>query len=102
MKTLSVITLFLICFVLTSYSQDTITAKQHKQKPKATYQVGVARVVVWENKGKNGTWKNFRVEKVYKKGDKCETTNTFDEKELMELKSAIDKAISEENVKVKK
>ncbi|MFA4852244.1 MAG: hypothetical protein WC868_09160 [Bacteroidales bacterium] len=102
MKKLIVTTLLLACFALTSYSQDTTKTKQDKQKPKATYQVGSAKVTVWENKGKHGTWKNFEVEKIYKKGDKWETTNSFDEKELLELRAAIDKAIAEENVKVKK
>jgi len=54
-------------------------------------------VTVWKNKKSDGTtWKNFKVEKVYKKGDKWETTNSFDDKELLELKAAIDKAIMEE------
>ena len=103
MKTLSIIVLFLACFSLAGYSQDTINSKHEKQKPKATYQVGSAKVVVWVNKRKDGTtWKNFKIEKVYKKDDKWLTSNSFDETELLELKSAIDKAISEENVKVKK
>ena len=101
MKTLTII-LLLVCFALTGFSQDTTKTKQYKQKPKATYQVGSAKVTVWENKKNDGTtWKNFKVEKVYKKGDKWESTNSFDETELMELKSAIDKAISEESVKKK-
>lgn len=85
----------LAVFALTSFAQDS-----EKQKPKATYQVGAAKVVVWENKREDGTtWKNFKVEKVYKKGDEWKTTNSFDEKELLELKAALDKAISEESVK---
>jgi len=39
--------------------------------------------------------------KRYKKGDKWESTNTFDLEELLQLKAAIDKAISEEGVKIK-
>jgi hypothetical protein len=95
-----VLTAFLLgCFAGTSFLQDTTKAEQEKQKPRATYQVGAAKVTVWENEGKYGTWKNFQVEKVYKKGDEWLTTNSFDEKELLQLKAAIDKAISEELVK---
>lgn len=101
MKKLTVTTLLLLCFALVSFSQDTTKIKQVKKKPKATYQVGAAKVTVWENNGKNGTWKNFKVEKVYKKADKWKTTNSFDEKELLELKSAIERAINEELVKTK-
>ena len=101
MKKLMVTTFLLACFVLTSYSQDTTKTNQDKQKPKATYRVGSAKVTVWENKGNNGTWKNFKVEKIYKKDDQWKTTNSFNETELLELKSAIDKAIADENVKVK-
>ncbi len=98
MKKLFTTTIFLACLALTSYSQD--TTKTAKQKPLATYQVGSAKVIVWENKGDNGTWKNFQVEKAYKKDGKWKTTNSFNEKELLELKSAIDKAIAEQSVKV--
>ena len=90
-------TLFLATFALTGYSQDTT-----KTKPKSTYQVGAAKVTVWENKTKDGkTWKNFKVQKVYKKGDTYGTTDSFTDNELLELKAAIDKAISEESVKIK-
>ena len=99
MKTL-IITLLFFCFALAGFSQD--STKTAKQKPKATYQVGMAKVIVWENRRTDGTiWKNFRVEKLYKKGDEWKSTNSFDETELLELKAAIDKAISEENVKTK-
>ncbi|MBI3502237.1 MAG: hypothetical protein HY063_10620 [Bacteroidetes bacterium] len=103
MKNLTATLFLFACFALTTFAQDTTkTVKQDKQKPKATYEVGAAKVVVWEDKKKDGaTWKNFKVEKVYKKGDKWETTNSFNEKELLELKAAIDKAISEEGVKTK-
>ena len=105
MKKLTITTLLLACFAMTSYSQDTLQNKQDKQKPKATYQVGAAKVTVWENKrqGKNGEFvaKNFEIEKAYKKGDQWKTTNSFNESELLELKAAIDKAISDEQVKTK-
>jgi hypothetical protein len=101
MKKLMITTLLLACFALTSYSQDIIKPKQDKQKPKATYQVGAAKVTVWENKWENRTWKNFQVEKVYMKDDQWKTTNSFNETELLDLKAAIDKAISKEQVKTK-
>ncbi len=78
-----------------SFAQD--------NKPKATYRVGKAKVTVWENEktGKYGdyTEKNFKVERIYKKDDQWETTNYFYLAELLELRAAIDKAISEEAVK---
>lgn len=102
MKTLTIILLF-TGITLTGFSQDAASSeKQNKQKPKATYQVGAAKIVVWQNKNKDGkTWKSFKVEKVYKKDDQWKSTNSFDEKELLELKAALDKAISEESVKIK-
>ena len=91
----------LLCLALMNFSQDTTRASQDKQKPKATYRVGAAIVTVWENEGEYGPWKNFKVEKLYKKDDQWLTTNSFNAKELLELKAAIDKAISEEVVKQK-
>jgi hypothetical protein len=94
-------TFFLLAItVLVGHAQE---ATQEKQKPKAVYQVGAAKVVVWENKREDGiTWLNFQVEKVYKKEDEWHTTNSFNANELLELRAALDKAIAEENVKVRK
>lgn len=92
MKTLTIISLLFVSFAFTS----TVPA----DKPIATYRVGAAKVTVWENKGQDGTtWKNFQVDKLYKKDGKWETTNSFDESELLQLRAAIDKAISEQSVK---
>lgn len=102
MKTLTATILFLTCFASVAFSQEAVPAQKEKEKPKATYQVGSAKVIVWENKSEKGTtWKNFQIEKVYKKDDQWKTTNTFDETELLQLKAAIDKAINEESVKAK-
>ena len=85
----------LVIFTLTGFVQE-------KQKPKATYQVGAAKVVVWENKSKDGsTWKNFEIEKEYLKDGQKKTSDHFNETELLQLKAAIDKAINEEGVKTK-
>ena len=92
MKTLAIISLLFVGFAFA----NPIPA----DKPVATYRVGAAKVTVWENKKPDGkTWKNFRVEKLYKQGDKWETTNSFNESELLRLRAAIDKAISEQSVK---
>ena len=101
-----ILSLFLLCFALTINAQEqTKQTENNSKKPKATYQVGSAKVVVWENKmnGKNGefTVKNFKVENNYKKDGEWKTTNSFNEDELLQLKAAIDKAILEENVKTK-
>jgi len=89
--------MLLVCFALINFSQD--TTRTNQQKPKATYQVGAAKVTVWENEGEYGPWKNFQIEKIYKKDDQWMTTNSFNERELLQLRAAIDKAISEEVVK---
>ena len=91
------ISIAVLCFTLTSYSQN---------KPKATYRVGNSRVTVWENEreGKYGKFiaKDFKVEKIYKKeGEEWKSTNYFNLTELLQLRAAIDKAISEEGVKIK-
>ncbi|HYV94958.1 MAG TPA: hypothetical protein VE978_24500 [Chitinophagales bacterium] len=99
MKKLIITILLLTCVSVLSHAQA-------KQKPIATYKIGAAKVTVWEDtvRGKNGTFtvKNFKVEKVYKKDSKWQTTNNFSEKELLELKAAIDKAIVEQGVKEEK
>lgn len=91
------ISIAVLCFTLTSYSQD---------KPKATYRVGKSIVTVWENEreGKYGKFiaKDFKVEKIYKKGEEWKSTNSFNLTELLQLRAAIDKAISEEGVKIEK
>jgi hypothetical protein len=102
MKKLTVTILLLTCFITKDFGQDTTQTKQAKNQPKEVYKVGAAKVTVWENKKADGTtWKNFKVEKVYQKEGQWKTTNNFDETELLQLKSAIDKAINEESVKTK-
>ncbi|NQV38536.1 MAG: hypothetical protein HQ509_11100 [Candidatus Marinimicrobia bacterium] len=90
------ISVVILCFALTSYSQE---------KPKASYQVGKSKVTVWETErqGEFGkfTAKNFKVEKVYKEGKEWKTTNSFNLTELLQLRAAIDKAINKEVVIVK-
>ncbi len=95
--------MFVGLVALAGFGQTTQEDKDNEaKKPKATYQVGSAKVTVWENTDKYGsTWKNFKIEKIYKKGGEWKTTSYFDEKELLELKTALDKAILEESVKIK-
>ena len=101
MRTLLVI-IFSLTISVTCFSQDLNDSTEVKKRPKATYKVGSAKVTVWTNKRSDGTtWKNFKIEKVYKKNETWQTTNSFNETELLELKAAIDKAISEETVKNK-
>ena len=99
MKALTVI-IILFCIALTAFAREKQDSTKHK--PKATYQVGAVFVTVWENKNPDGSsWKSFKVEKRYKKGDQWKSSNSFNEKELLELKSAIDKTIGEESVRIK-
>ena len=100
----STLLILLATFVAAAiFAQEKAQEKKENKKPKATYQVGVARVVVWENKGlDNNTWKSFKVEKNYKnKKGEWKSTSYFEEDELLQLKAALDKAISEESVKTK-
>lgn len=97
MKKIITLGLALFAFAISAHAQD--------NKPKVTYQVGPAKVSVWENvkEGKYGlfTAKNFKVEKVYKKNEEWKSTSYFDLDELLQLRAAIDKAIQEEGVKIK-
>ena len=98
-KGLTVASILLVGFALTGFQNDPTNAAKQEQ-PKATYKVGKAKVVVWENKRSDGTtWKNFEVEKVYKAKDgQWKTSNSFNETELRQLKNAIDKAIDGEAI----
>lgn len=92
----------LLGFAFTAQAQGAVNEQQAaNNKPIATYQVGVAKITVWENQNANGTtWKNFVIEKLYEKDDEWKTTNRFDASELPELRSAIDKGIDEQHIKV--
>lgn len=95
MKPLAITTFLLAFIILTSLKQD-----KEIQKPKAIYQVGFAKVIVFEIKKADGTiYKEFKIEKEYIKDGKSETTNSFDDVELLDVKAAIDKAIKGENIK---
>ena len=93
---------FVAASTATAFAQNAAAAETPaKQKPSAVYQVGAAKITVWENKRPDGTsWKNYVVEKVYRKNGEWHTAKSFDEGELLELKSAIDKAIAGENIPV--
>ncbi|MDX2128359.1 MAG: hypothetical protein SFU91_04915 [Chloroherpetonaceae bacterium] len=87
----------LIPFLLLLTSTNPINGTNQEKKPKAIYKVGSSRISVWENAKDDGTtWKNFKVEKVYKKGDEWFTSSSFNEKELKELKEAIEEALEKE------
>jgi hypothetical protein len=105
MKKLIVLILISVSFTLTIYSQEKQDTIKSQNQPKAIYQIGKAKVTVWETQmqGKYGEFTaiDFKVEKIYKKGDKWKSTDTFNLTELLQLRAAIDKAISEEGVKIK-
>ncbi len=95
------ITIAVLSFVIIALASF-VQATHQNNRPIATYQVGSSKVIVWENKKSDGTiWKNFQVERVYRKGNDWATTNSFNETELLQLRAAIDKAISEETVSKK-
>ncbi len=92
MKKIIFVSLLFFCFAFKGFVQ---------QKPKAVYKVGPARVVVWLSKNKDGEiGRDFKVEKEYVQAGQVKTTDHFNERELMQLKSAIDKALSAERVRV--
>ena len=105
MKKMTVLIILFAFITLKIYCQEKQDTLIIKNKSKVTYQVGKAIVTVWveQRQGKYGefTAKDFKVEKIYKKGDKWKSTNTFNLAELLQLRAAIDKAISEEGVKIK-
>jgi len=104
MKKLFVLITIIACFAVTAYPQEKQDSLK-TNKPKATYQIGNVKVTVWENlrHGRYGeyTEKTYEVEKIYKKGEEWKSTNSFDLTELLQLRAVLDKAISEEAVKVK-
>ena len=88
-----IVSTLMLATVVTSLAQPEML---QNNKPKAVYQVGQSKIVVWENARSDGrTWKNFQVEKTYKQEGSWATTNSFNEHELLELKAALDKAINE-------
>jgi len=99
MKT-TVTGLMVIILIVACSIQASTPTNQDKTRPIATYQVGSAKVIVWENTGKYGPWKNFEIEKIYLKEDKWLTSNSFNQTELLELKAAIEIAIEKEIAKI--
>ncbi len=89
---------------LSGFCQENVEREEvEKKKPKAVYENGSAKITVWENKSHYGkAWLNFRVEKVYQKSGETKSTNSFNEKELLELKSLLEKVIVEEGIEEKK
>jgi hypothetical protein len=67
-----------------------------QNKPAKIYRKGNSKIVVWDNKGADEKmWKSYQVEKEYTKDDETKYTNKFNEKELLDLKVALDEAIAE-------
>jgi hypothetical protein len=58
---------FVAASTAAAFAQDAAAAETPaKQKPSAVYQVGAAKITVWENKRPDGsTWKNFTWWKKY-------------------------------------
>ncbi|MEX2596851.1 MAG: hypothetical protein WEC59_07965 [Salibacteraceae bacterium] len=79
-----------------------VAAQSEGNRPVAEYKSGKTIVTVWENEisGQYGDYiePNFKVEKIYKKDDKWESTNYFDLEDLLKLRAAIDRAIAEHGV----
>jgi hypothetical protein len=100
-----IVLLLIACFTSTIYSQVKQDTIKIKDKLKTSYRVGKSVVTVWEKpvEGKYGKFisKEFKVEKIYKKGEKWESTSSYNLTELLQLRAAIDKAINEEGVKTK-
>ncbi len=106
MKKITLLLILSISITMTVYCQNNQDTLKVKNKSHVTYQVGKAKVTVWieQRQGKYGEFaaKDFKIEKIYKKGNNWESTNIFNLDELLELRAAIDKAISEQGVKIKR
>lgn len=75
-----------------------------KKKPLADYREGKAKITVWENEGTSKSGqpfkiKSYQISKNYKVGDEWKQSDSFSRQELMQLRVAIDKALTsnEEN-----
>jgi len=96
MKTTITGLILLVILIAACFLQASTPINQDKTRPLATYRIGSAKVIVWENNGKYGLWKNFEIEKIYLKDDKWFSSNSFNQSELLELKAVIDIAIEKE------
>ncbi|HEY4786931.1 MAG TPA: hypothetical protein VIH57_12825 [Bacteroidales bacterium] len=105
MKKIFILLTVISSFAATTYSQEKQDSLKTQNKSKATYQIGLVKITVWENQrhGEFGEFieKTFKIEKLYKKGGEWKSTNQYDLTELLQLRAALDKAIMEEGVKVK-
>ena len=78
MKKIITLTLLLAAFSIAVFAQETTQKTKADNKPKATYRVGQAKITVWVNKGiDNNEWKNFKVEKIYKKNEQWKSYKLF-------------------------
>jgi hypothetical protein len=88
-----------ILLLLTGATLGIMSFKIHESyqnKPAKIYRKGNSKIVVWENKGADDKiWKNYQVEKEYTKNDEVKYSNSFNEKELLDLKVALDQAIAD-------
>ncbi|MES2588850.1 MAG: hypothetical protein V4622_07715 [Bacteroidota bacterium] len=92
MKNIKIIVALVVGFGISSFVYE----MKLGNKPKKIYREGDSKIVVWENFGKDSTiWLQYQVEKEYKKDDEIKYTNKFNEKELLDLKKALDLAITD-------
>lgn len=67
-----------------------------ENKPFKVYREGDSKIIVWENKGEGDkTWLNYQVEKEYIKNDVVKNSNSFNQKELRDLKIVLDQVIAD-------
>lgn len=88
-----------VILLLSGFALGIVSFKTYEKiqnKPLKIYREGDSKVVVWENiKDDNTTWKSYQVEKEYKKDGVSKYTNSFNEKELIDLKKALNDAIAD-------
>lgn len=86
---------FLFVYLL-SHAQSPSPSKGG-DKPYAVYKNGSVKISVWLNKTADGrNWKNFKIENLYKKEDKWESTQYYGSKDLMELQEVLKKVLEAE------
>lgn len=64
----------------------------NNKKPAHTVKLGSVRAAIWENEGKNGTWFNVTIGRVYKEGEEFKESASFTKDELILVRLASEQA----------
>jgi len=67
-----------------------------ENKPIRTYKIGALKLNVWRNKGKEGEYKTFTFERIYKKDEEWQSTQSLRINDLLKLQLLLNKAYENE------